>query len=202
AHCILNGYLGVFAKGTLKEHRTALEFDGKYMDLGHNVDNRLAFVRPDMLNRIYDRILQVFPFRPFNYMDCIRKERKVTEVFAFLNLWHFGQLCLLYRDNQNIWYCDEINHPVLFQNAPNLANNLQSLLTAKPMHMSLANFLKEKGVTLEDIQFAAWVNPNSVITPHSPAQAAAKERELASMFEQVVRKVHAKGGPMQKLLSA
>jgi hypothetical protein len=187
--------VGVVGRGTLKERRTELEFDGKHMNMGHNVDNTLAYVRPDMVHRMVARIEQFFPPQHPNYMDFINKPRRVTSVFAFLNLWHFGMLTLLYRDNLNTWFCDEIDHPSVSQSASQLSASPGAMLQAKPVHASLAAFFKQKGVAYADIAFAAWINPNSVMTSHAAGQEAAKEKQLASEFERIVARLHGKDGP-------
>jgi hypothetical protein len=191
AHCIINGYYGIVNKGTLKETLTVLEFDAKAMDLGNRVDNTLAFVRPDQVQRILFIVLDHFPYQPYHYMDCIKLKRAVTEVVVFLNLLKFGRLSLLYRDNLRTWYCDEIEHPDVFKLAQRLHSNPKEMLTAKPFHITLAKFFKSKGIKLdESVRLATWVNPNSVETSHSSGQMAQKEKELASEFEQLIRRVH------------
>ena len=202
AHCVLNGYLGVVDKGTLRERRTALEFDGKHMDMGHNVDNTLAFVRPDIVQRIVERIGTFFPPQHPDYMDFITKPRRITGVMAFLNLWHYGHLALLYRDNLDTWYCDEIEHPGVVQAAQSLSRSPTAILVSKPIHQSLAAFFRAKKISLDEATFCAWVNPNSVTTTHAAGQEAAKERQLASDFEQLVRRLHGKGGPLAQPASA
>lgn len=194
AHCIVNGYLGVVDKGTLRERRTALEFEGKHMDLGHNVDNTLAFVRPDMLQRIVAGIEEFFPYLWVDYTDFINKPRRITAVMAFLNLWHFGTLGLLYRDNLNTWYCDEIDHPQVFQQAKSLSASPAAMLSAKPIHASMASFFKQRQVDPNEVPFTAWVNPMSVTTSHAAGQEAAKEKQLAAEFERIVRRQHGKEG--------
>ncbi|MEE8176921.1 MAG: hypothetical protein V3T65_02900, partial [Acidobacteriota bacterium] len=98
AHCILNGYYGTLNKGTLNERRTTLEFDATALDMGHPVHNTLAFIRPDQVERVIARVNEVFSYQPYHYLDCVRLERKVSEVFVFLNLLMFGRLSVLYRD--------------------------------------------------------------------------------------------------------
>jgi hypothetical protein len=190
AHCIINGYYGIVNKGTLKETLTVLEFDPKAMDLGNRVDNAMAFVRPDQVQRILYQILDFFPYQAYHYMDCIRLKREVSEVLVFLNLLKYGRLSILYRDNLRAWYCDEFEHPDVFKLAQRLHNSVRETLMAKPFHVTLARFFKSKGIDLSKVALAAWVNPSSIETSHSSAQVPLKEKELAAEFESIIRKVH------------
>ncbi len=197
AYCIINGYYGILNRGTLKERKTALEFDGKHMDLGHRVHNSLAFVRPDMVDRILMRIQEFFTQRAANYMDHITKKREVVEVFAFINLWKFGQMALLYQDNLGTWYCEDVDHPEIFQKVQAFTVTPEKLLTAKPFHVSLATFLQRQNVRFEQMRFTAWVNPHSVTTSHAAGQDAAKERQLSTLFEGIVKQYHGPNGPFR-----
>jgi hypothetical protein len=199
AHCIINGYYGIVNKGTLKETLTVLEFDPKAMDLGNRVDNTMAFVRPDQVQRILFQILDFFPYQPYHYMDCVRLKRAVTEVLVFVNLLKFGRISILYRDNLRTWYCDEFDHAEVFKLAQRLRASPREMLMAKPFHMTLAKFFKSKGIQLNSVALGTWVNPNSVETNHSAGQVAQKEKELAAEFEQIIRRVH---GPRQPAAGA
>jgi hypothetical protein len=187
--------LGVVDGGTLRERRTELEFDAKFMNMGQNLDNTLAFVRPDMLQRIVKRIEEFFPYLATNYTDFIDKPRRVTGVMAFLNVWRFGTLGLMYRDNLNTWYCDEIDHPIVVQQAKTLSAAPAAMLSAKPIHATLAGFFKQREIDLEETAFTTWVNPMSVMTSHAIGQEVAKERQLSMEFERIVRRLHGKNGP-------
>jgi len=190
AHCIINGYYGIVNKGTLKETLTVLEFDPKSMDLGNRVDNAMAFVRPDQVQRILYQILDFFPYQTYNYMDCIRLKREVSEVLVFLNLLKYGRLSILYRDNLRAYYCDEFEHPDVFKMAQRLRGSVRETLMAKPFHITLARFFKSKGIDVSKVALGAWVNPNSIETTHSSAQVPLKEKALAAEFESIIRRVH------------
>jgi hypothetical protein len=191
ADCVLNGYYGVVNQGTLKETRTVIEFDAKFMDLGNRTDNALAFVRPDTVDRLLNRIIEMFPYRTYHYMDCIQKKREVGEVMLFLNLCKFGRLSALYRDNLLTWYCDEWEHPDLYARAHNLRGALKSQILAKPLHVSLAKFFKSKDINVSNVRLSAWINPHSVDTGHSAQQMPLKEKETAEEFLRVIKQVHA-----------
>jgi hypothetical protein len=190
AHCIVNGYYGVLNRGTLKERRTALELDGKHLDLGHPVHNTLGFIRPDMVDRILGRVQEFFTHPTYDYTDMVRKERKTIEVFAFLNLWKFGSLALLSQNDVGTWYCREFDLPEILQRYKEFTASPDRLLNARPLHQALAAFFKQEKVNINAIRLACWVNPNSVTTNHSPGQEVAKERELAKAFETAVRRAH------------
>jgi hypothetical protein len=167
-----------------------IEFDAKFMDLGNRVDNTLAYVRPDNVHRILTTVIELFKFRPYNYLDCINKKREVMEVLLLLNLVKFGRLSALYRDNLNTWYVEEWEHPELHNRAHNLRGSFKTLITAKPLHITLAKFFKGKEVNLSNVALTAWVNPHSVDTAHSAQQVILKERELAEQFVKIVHTVH------------
>ncbi|HEX7929152.1 MAG TPA: hypothetical protein VF678_16270, partial [bacterium] len=190
ADVVLNGYYGVLNQGTLKETRTMIEFDAKFMDLGNRVDNTLAYVRPDNVHRVLNTVIELFKYRPYNYLDCINKKREVMEVLLLLNLVKYGRLSALYRDNLNTWYVEEWEHPDLHNRAHNLRASFKTLITAKPLHITLAKFFKGKEVNLNTVALQAWVNPHSVDTNHSAQQVVLKERELAEQFTKIVHTVH------------
>lgn len=195
ADAVLNGYYGILNEGTLKETRTAIEFDVKSMDLGNRVDNSLAYLRPDSLHRILDTMLEFFPYQAYNYLDCINKKREISEIYIFLNLLKFGRLSLLYRDNLRTWYCDEFEHADMHAQAQNLRRNPRGLITVKSLHVTLAKFFKTKVIDLNKAAVEAWVNPNSVDTPHSSQQLATKEKDLGASLKQIIFQVHNSGPP-------
>lgn len=190
ADAIINGYYGIINQGTLKETRTAIEFDAKYMDLGNRVDNELAYMRPDSLHRLLDHIIAFFPYQPYSYLDCINKKREISEIVIYLNMFKFGRLSILYRDNLRTWYCDEYEHADVFKAAHNLRRNARNLVSTRSLHVTLAKFFKVRGVNLATTPIATWVNPNSVDTNHSLQQIPLKEKELAESFKQIVMQVH------------
>jgi hypothetical protein len=189
-HCIVNSYYGVMNAGTLKEYKTALEFDGTRLDLGHPAHNTLAFLRPDHMDRILRLVMEHFPPQKYDYLDVIRQERKVTEVLVFLNLWHFGRLSILYRDNLRAYYCQEYDHPELIKQAQTLNRSPAALLAWPGFQTTLGSFLDSNKVLLNEARLSVWVNPNSVVTNHSPTQTVQKEGELARMFGQVIQETH------------
>ena len=64
AECVLNGYYGILNQGTLNEHRPVIEFTAKLMHLGNRVDNNMAYLRPDNVHRVLNKIIEFFPKRP------------------------------------------------------------------------------------------------------------------------------------------
>jgi hypothetical protein len=111
-------------------------------------------------------------------------------------------LSLLYRDNLNTWFCDEIDHPSVLQASQAMSASTNAMLTAKPVHQSLAAFFKQKQIVLGEVAFAGWVNPNSVTTSHAPGQEPVKEKQLATEFERLVQRLHGKDGPYTRAASA
>lgn len=190
AECVLNGYYGIMNKGTLKETATIIEFDAKKMDLGNRIDNTYAFVRPDNITSIINKMIETFESKPYDYMDCINKKREVGELILFMNLCKFGRITFLYRDNLQTWYCDEVDHPELFSNAQSLQQSPKALFTAKPVHVTLAKFFKSRGINLNRVKLEIWINPNSLETNHSSRQLALKEKELAMAMTAIINQVH------------
>jgi hypothetical protein len=190
AHCIINAYYGVMNAGTLKERQTALEFDGARLDMGNEVHNTLAFLRPDQVDRILRRVMDHFPSRQYNYLDVTRTERRITEVLVFLNLWQFGRLSVLYRDNLRAVYCQEFDHPELLKSYKQITTSAEVMLTQREFQSTLGSFFDTNKVLLNEAQLAVWVNPNSVTTTHAPTQTVQKENELSRMFETIVRDAH------------
>ncbi|MCZ6842869.1 MAG: PilZ domain-containing protein [SAR324 cluster bacterium] len=195
AHCIINGYYGTVDKGTLNERRTVLEFDAKAIRMGHEAHDTLAFVRPDQVERIMERVNEVFPYRPYHYLDCIRLERVVNEVFVFLNLLIFGRLSILYRDNLQTWRCDEFDHTEMLEHYKQLSASPSAMMTAPPIHQSLNSFFQEQQVRLHQVRLAAWVNPNSLKTSHGPNQFVRKEQQLAEEMENIILNLHRAKAP-------
>ena len=195
AHCILNGYYGTMDRGTLNERRTVLEFDATALDMGHPVHNKLAFVRPDQVGRIMERVLATFPYQHYDYLDCIRLKRKITEVFIFFNLLIYGRLSILYRDNMQTWYCDEFDHPDLVKNIREDPLPPEEIMTAESLHASLAVFFQNRGILPKEVGLTVWVNPNSAATQHSLLQIVQKENDLASLMERYILLEH--GNPRE-----
>jgi hypothetical protein len=154
------------------------------------VHNTLAFVRPDQVDRILHRVIEHFPSGHQHYLDVTRAERRITEVLVFLNLWHFGRLSILYRDNLHSVYCEEFDHPEAMKQAKALNQSPDLLLPWAPLQTTLGSFFDTKKVLLREVQLATWVNPNSVVTSHSPSQSVQKEGELARRFEGLIRSAH------------
>ncbi|MEE8396029.1 MAG: hypothetical protein V3S29_08245, partial [bacterium] len=182
ATCIVNGYYGILNPGTLKESRTALQYDLAQMEVGSELDKEAASVRLDHLDRILDLILAFFPPEHHHYLDHIRVKRRVGKVMVFLNLWKFGRLSVLYRDNLGSWYCDDFDHPELVERAEALQKEPAQMLGADPLHTTFSHFLWDRGVKLSEVELEAWVNPNSVETTHEDPQSLQKQRDLSRDF--------------------
>jgi hypothetical protein len=188
--CIVNGYYGILNQGTLRESRTALEFDAKHLDVGNALDNALAFMRPDFVDHILTRIVEFFPQEYFRYTDFVQEDRCVKRVFVFYNLWHFGRISILYRDNVNTWFCEEHDHPEIVKQADRLKNEQEALLNAEPVHDTLDAFLKRQRLYVNEVELETWVNPNSTQTAVPTSQLAKKEAVLSEAFQQAILKLH------------
>ncbi len=190
-YCVINGYYGIFSTGTLKETKTAVEYDRKHANIGTKFDNHMAFVRPDQIERIMEKIIQLNQPIKVGYLDCINKERKVIGVMVFLNLLKYGRISILSRDNLDTLYVDNFDLPVLIKNAEKFRVSYQHLFKAMPIHKILGRFFKEKGIDLEEVEFKAWVNTNCVETTHAATNELAKEKDLSENFRQVIMSIHA-----------
>ena len=194
ANCIVNGYYGILNRGSLKETRTALEFDGKNLDVGDKVDNALAFIRPDHVDRILDHVLAFFPHEHRNYTDFLEVDRRVERIFVFLNVWKFGRLSVLYRDNLGTIYCDEFDNEDMKKQASAFHADHIAMLKAKPLHEMLDGFLRYHGLYINEVELATWVNPNSTETKHLGGKMELKEQFLSDTFKEIIMKAHPSKG--------
>ena len=190
AHCILNGYYGVMNKGTLKEFLTALEFDGARLDVGNPIHNTMAFLRPDQVSRILHAINDHFKYQSYDYLDVVRAERRMTEVMIFLNVWNFGRVSILSRDNLRSWYVHEYDHLELLKDSKAFHRSAEKMLGYPGFQRTIGSHFDANKILLNETKLAVWVNPNSLETSHGAGQIAQKEGELSRQFETIVRERH------------
>jgi len=188
-YCVINGYYGVFNRGKLNETKTVIEFDRQNLKLATQLDDGRAFVRPDQIERIMKSVLNHFPDRKVSYLDCIREERTVTEMMIFLNLLQYGLLSILYRDNLNTYFVDQIKIPEFTTRANAHVFDYQKMIEDEQLHTVLQQFLMEKKINIYTVSMTAWVNSNSVETTHATTQYEAKERMLSEAFRETILKV-------------
>lgn len=189
-HCVINGYYGIFNRGQLNETKTEVEFDRKFANLGSRIDNTLAFIRPDQIERVMRTILELFPDRKVSYLDCIGTERTINEVMIFLNLLKYGRISVLYRDNLNTYFADQLDIPNFAKNADAYEAAYKKMLMAKNLHMVLQKFFIEKKINPHRVKLATWVNSNSVVTTHAASQYETKEKSLTDEFREIILQVH------------
>jgi hypothetical protein len=190
AHCVLNGYYGVLEKGTPQERMTQVDLDDKKLDQGNNIHNERAFVKEDQLNRLMKRISETFPYQPYNYMDILKTDRTVTGVFVMLNLWRFGQVSIIYRDNLSQWYCDEFEVPALFEHAEEVSRDLNRMLRARPLLDALREHFKKRNIDPQRAQLGAWANPNSLAPDHSASyRERLQDMEEGGTFGEILQKL-------------
>ena len=137
AYCIFNGYYGILNRGTLKEKQTSLEFDGKHMNLGSNIDNSFAYVHPGQVDAIMNKIIEFFPYKKVDHRDCLKEGTKITELLVFLNLIKFGRLSFLFRNNLGSIYSFDHDHPQLHTQAEKLNKNYEVTIHSKPINVTL-----------------------------------------------------------------
>ncbi|MBF0349993.1 MAG: hypothetical protein HQM11_03125 [SAR324 cluster bacterium] len=192
ADTILNSYYGYVNKGSLKEQKTVLEFDSSNMKYGDPTDQRLAYVRPDNVARLADKITEFFYYRTYHYMDSVSVPKHYLEVFFLLHFMRFGRLSILYRDNLTNWYLDEFDIKDLKIMANQLNGNYQHTFKVKAFHQVVAKFLKDHNIDLTDekVKTTFWLNPNSALTTHAANKVTAKEDDLSAAFKSAIYKVH------------
>lgn len=186
-HCVINGYYGVFNRGQLSETKTMIEYDRQNMNLGSKLDNSLAFLRPDQIQRVMEQILDLFPARKVSYLDCISKERVINEMMVFLNLMKYGQLSVLYRDSLNTYYVDEFVLPDFQKNVGIYTASYKKMLMTGSLHKGLRKFLVQKKINIFKVKLAAWVNTNSAETTHAVTQYKTKEKNFAEEFKEIIQ---------------
>ena len=187
AHCIMNGYYGNLAKPSEKPVITQIFLQATGLDLGNNIHNTYAMLDTDQITALAKRITQFFGYMYIDYKDIINVKRKVIGVFVCLNLFKFGELSILYRDNMNTWYADVLSVPGMFDNALHINKDPKTLINHGPMLAELSQYLRKKQVDTDKAQVAAWVNPNS-ITPDRTQNFYLKARELeeGGSFKQII----------------
>ncbi|MCP4753720.1 MAG: hypothetical protein GY866_22780 [Proteobacteria bacterium] len=189
ACCVMNRYYGVRHKGTFKEVTTQLEFAMANISIGKQSADEYAFIKPDNIERLLERINTAFPPIPFDYKSILTQKSRVTDVFVFLSLLEFGRLSFLYQDNFKVWYVEEIDHPAIeskyydYFDKPDIILDLEPLKKTVKSFLSKIEFVVNAG-TIDNVFF--WVNPNSVKTSHSGLKQKEKEEELASRFAKII----------------
>jgi hypothetical protein len=185
AHCMLNDYYGVVNRGTLLESRTHLEFSVAHMSLGNRFADKWAYVRPDIVIRLFEGIQDAFPPQDYDFRDCIYKAREISNVFICCNLLGCGRISIMYRSNLKTWYVDEFDHPELEKQAEACYENLELLLNSPVIIETIKKFFKKHKFKLTESTRDAvhyWVNPNSFRTFHSADNFPQKEKALAKQF--------------------
>ncbi len=110
------------------------------------------------------RLSGSFPYQPYDYMDILKKERVVTGVFVMVNLWEFGLVSVIYRDNLSTWYCYEFEVQEMFNQALELIKDYDRLIRFKPLYAQLGDFFKKTRIDPRSTDLHGWFNPNS-LTP-------------------------------------
>ena len=177
AHCIVNGYYGPLPDNP--EARTTFQVDPRQVHQGSEVHDRLATLTGEEVDELARRINAAFPYRYVNYRDIVLEERRVTEVLVCLNAFRFGRLDVLYRNNINTWFCDELDLPELVAQAGVLSQDLSRLVTARPIHDALAAHFDRKRIDVAQVPLHAWTNPNS-LAPTRGADYRDNRQTLAS----------------------
>ncbi|MDH5752235.1 MAG: hypothetical protein OEZ59_07435, partial [Deltaproteobacteria bacterium] len=189
AHCILNGYFGLVKKGTPEERPTDLVLDLTKVDQQQNVHNDFAFLTQNQIRDITRRIAGFFSYQPYNFVDIIYKPRRITGLYVFLNLWRYGRLSALYRDNMNVWYCEEWDLKEMFLEATEISKDMRKLLGHKSIHECLKQLFKKRHINLEETEIVAWANPNSLIPDRSMGfQGKLKDMEEGTTFVEIILK--------------
>jgi len=189
AHCILNGYYGVLNKGTLRESRTHLEYQVGHTEVGKASADKWAYIRPDIVDRLVDRIDHAFPPQEYDFRDCIYKEKEIVNVFICLNLLEYGRVSFMYRDNMKSWYVDEIDHLAVEKQAQDMYQNIDLFFECSELHSTIKQFFEDNKIDMHnpgETGITFWVNPNSIHTHHPADKYAQKEHELARDYTSMI----------------
>jgi hypothetical protein len=189
AHCILNGYYGVLNKGTLRESRTHLEYQVGHTEVGKVSADKWAYIRPDIVDRLVDRIDHAFPPQEYDFRDCIYKEKEIVNVFICLNLLEYGRVSFMYRDNMKSWYVDEIDHLTVEKQAQDMYQNIDLFFECSELHSTIKQFFEDNKIDIHnpgETGITFWVNPNSIHTHHPADKYAQKEHELARDYGNMI----------------
>ncbi len=186
--CILNSYYGYVNRGSLKEQKSIIEFDPKQGYKGTLIDSKYAYVRPDNVVRIADKISEFFVYRTYHYLDCVNVPKHYIEIFFFLHLMKFGQLSILYRDNLTNWFLDEYDLPDLRKASHQLYTDYKNTFRSKLLAKAVKKFLIDRKINLGDskVKTEFWFNPNSAQTNHAANKVVAKEQDLGNDFKEFV----------------
>ncbi len=187
AYCIVNGYYGVVYSGSLKESVTKFEINLGSINLPDMIDNNWSRIDSDVAERLVQSISDFFPYRKIHYMDCIKGNYQITNIFFCLNLFKFGRISMLYRDSLQRWSIEEYDHENIAMNAQEYYDSPYDLLAHKDLTSTIQGFALEHQISLKDkkVKFKFWYNPQS--TKHVQSLPI-KEREgsLAYHLEEAV----------------
>jgi hypothetical protein len=191
AYCIMNRYYGVRHEGTFSEVQTQLEFAMGNTRTGKQSADEYAYIKPDNIERLIEKVNNAFPAIPFDYKAILTQKKHVTDVFIFLNLLEFGRVSFLYQDNFKVWVVEEIDHPDVEKKYYDYFENIGVILNLESFKKSIRSFLSKiefvvNEQTIDNIHF--WVNPNSIKTSHSGFKQKEKEEELAGRFAKIILK--------------
>ncbi|MBF0278678.1 MAG: hypothetical protein HQM13_12840 [SAR324 cluster bacterium] len=190
-YCILNGYYGLLRAGSLQETKTKIDIDLGSADLGNVVDNLWCVVNSDTASLLMDRIVGFFPYRKSHYMDGVNFGKEVTEILFFMNLFKFGRISMLFRDNLQRWYVEEFDHSRIAIDAQKYYDNHQALLDHKDLHDSIQLFLMRYFINMgsKNLKTSFWYNYMS--SGHAPGlDSRGREKSLSWQFQDKVLKIH------------
>lgn len=189
AHCILNGYYGIVDRDTPNERTTEIELNDKKLDQGNNIHNDLAALKTEQVNTLMKRLAAAFSYQPYDYMEILNKDRIVTAVFVMVNLWRFGQVSIIHRDNISTWYCHEFEVPGLLKNALDLTRDYEKLTRYKPLLAVLSDFFRKTGIDSQTAALHGWFNPNSLTPDRTQTfYDRLKDMEEGTSFSELMRR--------------
>lgn len=187
ANCILNGYYGLVNDKGYSEAKTRLEIEVSSIDLGDRVDNQYSIVHSDSVMRLADRVVGFFPYRSIHYLDSVTKQRQLTEILFLLNLFKFGRLSVLYRDNMQSWFVEEFDVEGLENQVAECFENPSRLLAEPRLHHYVKQFLQTRGIHISGgVKLDYWYNPHS--TSYKAFDPVAKEKSLSMLFKTSIEK--------------
>ncbi|MBF0237312.1 MAG: hypothetical protein HQM12_06375 [SAR324 cluster bacterium] len=165
ASCILNGYYGL-TESRDGPKKTRFELDVSTLNIRH-LEDHWSMVDSELISIIADRIVALFPYQKHSYLECIQSVCQITEAFFFINLFHFGTLSVLCRDNLRNWWIEDYAHPSLQLAARELYDNPAKLMNHPELNTTIKAFLKQNRIKPGDpgLRLDFWYNPMSINQP-------------------------------------
>lgn len=185
-YCVVNRYYGIFDKNTLKETRTAIEYDRKFSNIGSGLDNKYAYVRPNQIDHIMELVSDLMHPIKLSYLDCIHKEKEVISVIVFFNLLKCGNISILYRDNLDTLYVSSCHIKAVGENFEKFYSDYKRFFRLEVIHRFILAFFLKQNIDPNRVDLKVWVNINSFQTKHAMSNQETKATELSELMKKII----------------